>query len=90
MMRLAKASELGSEREPPVPPDVILESLLSKGFTPDTILQWLREKKDSRDTYRSPVNRALRHRGIDAGYQPGRARYHNRDTYADIEVFYYH
>lgn len=68
----------------------VLDSLLAKGFTYNQILDWLIEKRESRATYRSTLARAQRSQGIDAGSQPGRNRYYARNTYADIEVFYYH
>lgn len=70
--------------------DVILESLLAKGFTPSWIIDKLDEKADSRGTYRSTAARALRKQSVDAGWQPGRKRYHRRNVIADIELFYYH
>ena len=69
---------------------VVLESLLTKGFTPQWILDRLAEKKDSRDRYRSAIARGLRKRGSDAGWQPGRGRYKKRILVADIELYFYH
>lgn len=70
--------------------DTILESLLSKGLKPGWIIVRLNEKRGSRVTYRTAFARAVRKKGIDAGWQPGRRRYHARLQYADIEIFYYH
>lgn len=70
----------------------VLESLLGKGFKPQWIIDRLIEQKESRDTYLSPTARYMRRINPhqDAGYQPGRSRFHNRVMHADIELFYYH
>lgn len=70
----------------------VLESLLSKGFKPQWILDKLAEKRNSRDTYRSVFAKALRKQfpTSDAGYNPGRKRFHARNQIADLELYYYH
>lgn len=87
-MAAARAARLDEDVESDM--GAILESLLTKGYSYDWILTKLDEKKESRDTYRSNPARILRHQGIDAGWQPGRRRYHKRAQPADIELFYYH
>lgn len=88
MVRAAKAARLDEDTTGDM--TVILESLLAKGYKPAWIVSKLTEKKDSRDTYRSDLARKLRKQRIDAGWQPGRRRYHKRDQPADIELYYYH
>ena len=86
MVRAAKQARLDEDGDL----EAILESLLSKGLTPQWIILKLREKEDSRDSYRSTLARELRKKGVDTGWQPGRRRYHARLQYADIEIYYYH
>jgi hypothetical protein len=73
------------------PVSTILDSLLSKGLKPNWIIKTLDEKADSRDIYRSRINRARRRAGDKtAGTEPGRSRYLRRTQYADVEIYWYH
>lgn len=76
--------------DPPGDPRVILDNLMSKGFTPAWIIRRLEWKVESRATYRTTLARSQRSQGIDAGWQPGRRRYFKRNIVADIELYYYH
>ena len=71
---------------------IVLVSLLSKGFSPQWILDRLAEKQDSRSTYRSRAAKLLRKQfpKMDWGWDPGRKRFYRRTLIADIELYYYH
>lgn len=84
LMRAAQAAELSDN------PGEVLESLVGKGFQPDWILDELWRQENARSQFRSAYRRALRRKKLDAGYQPGRARYKRRNLIADIELYYYH
>lgn len=68
----------------------ILENLLAKGFKPNWIVHQLDLKADSRDAYRSPLNRAKRKAKRGAGREPGASRYKRRVLIADVEIYWYH
>lgn len=89
LRRAALAARLDSDLEHG---DVneVLESLLTKGFSYEWILNSLQDKKSVRDEFRSWAKRAMRRNNIESGWQPGRARYGSRNQMADIELYYYH
>lgn len=88
MVQAAKAARLNEDVEGDF--RIVLESLLAKGYKPAWIIRKLEEKKESRDTYRSPAAGVLRKQGKAAGWEPGRSRFFKRDQPADIELYYYH
>ena len=86
LVKAAKAAKLDQDVDHI---DVVLESLLVKGFSVEWILRRLDEKRDSRAQYRTTRKRSQRSAGDPNGWDPGRTRYFKRSYRADIELYWY-